>query len=123
MVSPGASRFRWNLVAETLTRPYRLSAPMVALMALVPFYIFIAQLMPGRRLHVLELALDRVLPLQPAWALVYGALYLFLIVLPVLVVRQEDQDPPHLPGIPDGVDRSVRVLFSRIRPGPRARRR
>jgi len=36
------------------------------------------------------LALDRALPLQPAWALVYGALYAFLIVLPVFVVRQDD---------------------------------
>ena len=36
------------------------------------------------------MALDRALPLQPAWALVYGALYAFLIVLPVFVVRQDD---------------------------------
>jgi membrane-associated phospholipid phosphatase len=31
------------------------------------------------------------MPVQPAWALVYGALYLFLILLPVFVVRQEEQ--------------------------------
>jgi membrane-associated phospholipid phosphatase len=47
-------------------------------------------MMPGRTLHVPELALDRALPLQPAWAIVYGVLYLFLIVLPVFVVRQEE---------------------------------
>jgi membrane-associated phospholipid phosphatase len=86
-----ASRFRWSMVAETLSRPYRLTIPMVALMVLAPFYIFIAQLMPGRKLHVPELPLDRALPLQPTWALVYGSLYLFLILLPVLAVRQEEQ--------------------------------
>ncbi|MEK6374723.1 MAG: phosphatase PAP2 family protein [Acidobacteriota bacterium] len=64
---------------------------MVVLVLLVPFYIFIPELMPGRTLHVPELALDRVVPLQPAWALVYGALYLFVILLPVFVVRQDEQ--------------------------------
>jgi membrane-associated phospholipid phosphatase len=37
------------------------------------------------------LAVDPMIPLQPSWALIYGALYLFLIVLPVFVVRQEEQ--------------------------------
>jgi membrane-associated phospholipid phosphatase len=63
---------------------------MVLLMLLVPFYIFIAETMPGRPAHVPEIRLDRLFPVQPAWALVYGALYLFLIVLPVFVVRQPD---------------------------------
>ena len=79
------------MVVETLTRPYPLSIPMVVLMLLVPFYIVIAELTPGRTLHAPELALDRVVPLQPTWALVYGSLYLFLILLPVFVVRQEEQ--------------------------------
>jgi len=78
------------MVAQSLTRPYRVTIPMVVLVLLVPFYIFIAELMPGRTLHVPELALDRVVPLQPTWALVYGSLYLFLILLPVFVVRQEE---------------------------------
>jgi membrane-associated phospholipid phosphatase len=64
--------------------------PIVSLMLLVPLYIVIAELMPGRELHVPEIALDREVPLEPAWALVYGALYLFLILLPVFVVRQEE---------------------------------
>lgn len=76
---------------QSLNRPYRVTLPMVVLVSLVPFYIFIAQLMSGRTLHVPELALDRVIPLQPTWALIYGALYLFLILLPVFVVRQEEQ--------------------------------
>ena len=63
---------------------------MVLLVALVPFYIFIGDAMSGRTVHVPELPLDRRVPLQPAWALVYGTLYLFLILLPVFVVRQEE---------------------------------
>jgi membrane-associated phospholipid phosphatase len=82
---------RWSMVAESLRRPYRVTIPMVALVMLVPFYIFIGESMPGRTVHVPALALDGALPLQPAWALVYGTLYLFLIVLPVFVVRQEEQ--------------------------------
>jgi membrane-associated phospholipid phosphatase len=79
------------MVAESLTRPYRVSLPMVVLVSLVPFYIFIGEMVRDRTLHVPELALDRVVPLQPAWALVYGPLYLFLILLPVLIVRQDEQ--------------------------------
>jgi membrane-associated phospholipid phosphatase len=82
--------FRWSMIARSLTRPYRVIIPMVVLVSLVPFYIFIAQMTPGRAVHVPELAFDRALPLQPAWAIVYGTLYLFLIVLPVFVVRQEE---------------------------------
>jgi membrane-associated phospholipid phosphatase len=76
---------------QALNRPYPVTISMVVLVVLVPFYIFIAQLIPGRVLHVPELALDRVVPVRPAWALVYGPLYLFLIALPVFVVRQERQ--------------------------------
>lgn len=79
------------MVAESLARPYRVTAPMVLLVALVPLYIFIPELFPPRTRHVPALALDRALPLVPAWALVYGALYLFLILLPIFVVRQEEQ--------------------------------
>jgi membrane-associated phospholipid phosphatase len=63
---------------------------MLLLMALVPFYLFIANSIEDRTLHAPALALDHVLPLQPAWAMVYGALYAFLIVLPIVLVRQDD---------------------------------
>jgi membrane-associated phospholipid phosphatase len=96
--SPAASApasSAWSLALQSLRRPYPMSLSvallMIAMVLLVPFYIFIAELMPGRRLHAPELPLDRALPLQPAWALVYGTLYLFLILLPLFVVRQEDQ--------------------------------
>ena len=44
----------------------------------------------GRPQYVPELALDRIVPLKPGWALVCGSLYLFLILLPVFVVRQQE---------------------------------
>src|SRR3954451_10362253 len=84
-------QIRWSMVAQSLTRPYPVTIPMVLLVSLVPFYIFIGQMMRGRtELHVPALALDRVLPLQPPWAIVYATLYLFLIVLPVFVVREQE---------------------------------
>jgi membrane-associated phospholipid phosphatase len=63
---------------------------MVVLFALVPLYVLIPAFFPPRTRHVPELALDRVWPLVPSWAIVYGALYLFLILLPVLVIRQDE---------------------------------
>jgi membrane-associated phospholipid phosphatase len=82
---------RWSMVVRTLTRPYPVTLPMVVLVALVPLYLFIPDLTPVRTLYVPEIALDRLVPLQPVWALIYGALYAFLILLPVLVVRQQEQ--------------------------------
>jgi membrane-associated phospholipid phosphatase len=78
------------MVAQSLTRPYRVPVSMILLFALVPFYILIPEFFPPRARHVPELALDRALPLVPSWAIVYGALYLFLILLPLIVVRQDE---------------------------------
>ena len=61
---------------------------MVLLVALVPFYLVIAG--RGGAVSTPALELERLLSLAPAWALVYGALYAFLIVLPVLVIQQEE---------------------------------
>ena len=36
------------------------------------------------------IGLDGAIPLVPVWSLIYGALYLFLIALPVFVVREEE---------------------------------
>ena len=63
---------------------------MILLVALVPFYILIPEFFPPRTRHVPELALDRAWPLVPSWAIIYGALYLFLILLPIFVVRQQE---------------------------------
>ena len=75
---------------QTLTRPYRVTFPMVLLVSMVPFYILIADSIRGRPMNAPELDWDRLVPLQPTWALVYGSLYLFLILLPVFLVRQEE---------------------------------
>ena len=63
---------------------------MVTLMLLVPCYLFIANRVAVGTVHAPVLPWDRAVPLQPTWALIYGALYMFLIVLPVLVVREEE---------------------------------
>ena len=66
-----------------------MTIPMVTLMLLVPCYLIIANRAAVGTVHSPELPWDRALPLQPIWALIYGALYMFLIVLPVIVVREE----------------------------------
>ena len=57
------------------------------LVSLAPMYFAIAILTRGGPTHAPEVALDRALPLQPSWMLVYGSLYVFVVVLPLLVVR------------------------------------
>jgi membrane-associated phospholipid phosphatase len=83
-------RITWRTVGRTLARQYPVTIPMIVLVSLVPFYIVIAEGTRGGAVHAPELPLDRLLPVTPAWALVYGALYLFLIMLPVFVVQQEE---------------------------------
>jgi membrane-associated phospholipid phosphatase len=87
---PGEIPVAWSDVWQALTRPYRVTAPMVILVLLVPFYLVIARLAGEGVTHAPAFAVDRLLPLVPAWALVYGALYAFLIVVPVFVVQQEE---------------------------------
>ena len=77
-------------VRRSLTRPYRVTWPMIALVSLVPLYIFIGVANKGRPHYAPAIWLDDRIPLAPAWSLIYGALYLFLIVLPVLVIWNED---------------------------------
>ena len=79
-----------QILVDALRRPYPVTFPMVALMLLVPAYIFIGSYVARGTVYRPELSLDRALPLLPFWSLVYGALYMFLIVLPVFVVRQEE---------------------------------
>jgi membrane-associated phospholipid phosphatase len=58
------------------------------LVSLAPLYFVIGELTQGRVIHAPAIALDRAWPLQPAWMLVYGSLYVFIVVLPLMVVRQ-----------------------------------
>ena len=83
-------RINWKAVQQALTRPYTVTLPMVALVSLAPVYLVIAEWVRTGAVHAPSLAVDRFLPLVPTWALVYGALYLFLILLPVIVIQQRD---------------------------------
>jgi membrane-associated phospholipid phosphatase len=63
---------------------------MVALVSLVPIYVFIGVANTGRHHYAPSIVVDDWIPLVPAWSIVYGAVYLFLIVLPVLVIWHEE---------------------------------
>lgn len=91
--SPSAAdsgRLTWGAVGRAIRRPYPVTAPMVLLVLFVPFYLVIAARTRGGPVHAPEIALDRLLPVVPVWALIYGALYAFLIVVPVFVIQQPE---------------------------------
>lgn len=75
---------------QSVARPYPVPMQLFALLAIVPFYIFIGKFSQGRTIYSPELALDQVIPLLPVWSLIYGALYWFLIILPVFIVREKE---------------------------------
>ena len=85
---PDRIRITWSTVGRALTRPYPVTTPMILLVALVPVYLVIANRAQAGGAHAPESVLDGLPPLAPAWALVYGALYAFLILLPAFVVQQ-----------------------------------
>jgi membrane-associated phospholipid phosphatase len=60
------------------------------LVSLAPLYFVIGQLTRSWPTYTPDLVLDRALPLRPAWMLVYGSLYVFAFLLPLLVVRQQE---------------------------------
>lgn len=76
-----------------LTRPFplrpRVVVPAVTLMLLVPCYLVIAAVTADRTLFAPELALDRMLPVQPVWAPIYLSYFVFPF-LPMLIMRQEE---------------------------------
>jgi membrane-associated phospholipid phosphatase len=74
---------------------------MILLVSLVPVYLLIAERTHTVRAARPEIGLDRLIPVVPAWALVYGALYLFLILLPVFVIQDRDL-----------IDRTVRAYLT-----------
>jgi membrane-associated phospholipid phosphatase len=77
-----------------LTRPYplrpRVVVPAVALLLLVPCYLVIAVVTRGWTVPVPATALDRMVPLPPAWSVIYLS-YLLCPFLPMLMLRQEEQ--------------------------------
>lgn len=59
-----------------------------AVVALAPLYFVIGIWTREWPVYRPALAIDGAVPLQPAWMLVYGSLYVFAFLLPIVVVRQ-----------------------------------
>jgi membrane-associated phospholipid phosphatase len=78
------------LMRGSLSRPYPVTGALaiLTLIAIVPIYIFLP-LWVTRPFVSPEIAWDRAIPLVPFWSLVYGSLYMFLILLPAFLVREE----------------------------------
>jgi len=77
------------MAAGLFTRPQPVTIPMVALFAIIPVYLVIGDLVSGGPVHAPELALDRAIPLEPSWSMVYVSLFLAAL-LPVFVVHQQE---------------------------------
>ena len=77
----------WTDLKQALTRPYPVTLPMVVLVSLIPLYLLIGLWTEEGRAFAPATSIDAALPLVPAWSLIYGALYLYLITLPILVVQ------------------------------------
>ena len=60
-----------------------------AFVSLLPFYFVIGELTQRRVTYAPELALDRAVSVQPEWMLVYGSLYVFVLILPLVLVREQ----------------------------------
>ena len=58
--------------------------------ALAPMYFVIGFSLRGLPAHSPVIALDRAWPVQPAWMFVYGSLYIFVVILPLLVIRDRE---------------------------------
>lgn len=82
-------RRSWSMVAKVFTRPQPVTIPMVMLFAIIPLYLYIGVLTRGRMTHVPELALDRAIPMESSWSLIYLSLFLAAL-LPVFVVHQRE---------------------------------
>src|SRR5258708_19440086 len=87
--TPDHPRFTWNEVAGVFTRPQPVTLPMVTLFAIIPVYLAVGVFVSHGTLHAPELALDRALPLRPAWSAIYGSLFVAAF-LPVFVLHQQE---------------------------------
>ena len=80
---------RWSVVSELMRRPQPVTLPMVALFSLIPFYLVIGSVVHDWPHHVPEIALDRMMALDPAWSLVYTSLFLAAL-LPAFVIHDQE---------------------------------
>jgi membrane-associated phospholipid phosphatase len=91
LISPGpVGRLVFAFVVATLPGTVAYLAWRMALatavISLLPVYFFIGALLAGRTLHAPAIALDRAIPLVPAWIVVYGSMYVF-VLLPLILIR------------------------------------
>ena len=86
---PDSLKASVRAAAALFARPQPVTVPMVALFAIIPFYLVIGRYVSHQPLHSPELALDRRFPLEPSWSMVYLSLVLAAL-LPVFVVHQQE---------------------------------
>lgn len=72
---------------QRLREPSPNAVPVLLLALIFPCYHAIVMFNRGRTMFTPELALDRTIPLQPAWMLAYGSIWVFAF-LPAFVVRR-----------------------------------
>ena len=83
-------RLGWRDAAALFKREQPVTWPMVAMFSIVPLYLFIGGTFRATpTVHVPAIALDHMLPLLPAWSLIYGSL-LLVPLLPAFVMHQPD---------------------------------
>jgi len=75
--------------ARLFTRPQPVTLSMVALFSIAPGYLLIGVMVSGSTTHSPGFSWDDMLPLQPAWSVVYGSLFL-AVFLPAFVVHQQE---------------------------------
>jgi membrane-associated phospholipid phosphatase len=82
-------KIEWRGIGRLFLRPQPVPPAFVALVLVAPFYLFIGSTFKDRTVHVPAIALDRALPVEPAWAPIYLSLFLAAL-LPVFVLHQQD---------------------------------
>ena len=70
-------------------RPQPVTIPIVALFAIIPFYLCIGFHVSQGPVHAPEIAFDRAVAVQPGWSLVYLSLFVAAL-LPVFVLHQQE---------------------------------
>lgn len=77
------------LAVGLFKRSQPVTVPMVALFGIVPIYLVIGDFVSGGPVHAPASALDRAIPLDPSWSMIYVSLFLAAL-LPVFVVHQQE---------------------------------
>ena len=98
--SPVFSAAGWREAAGLFRRSQPVTPAMVALAVTIPLYLVIAGIVHGGPVHVPAIELDRMIPVQAAWAPVYLSLFLAAL-LPAFVLHQ-----------PELIERTVRAYLA-----------